>query len=348
MEGGRLMSSELDQYNIILFDMDGVITSENNYWRCAALTILETLYPDADKKMLEENAEQIKNDVFLNGEIIKAVKMTGINTNRDLTYCYLLLHDILKATLPGHDITKEILHYFKTTQRKADGIYEELAQRAETILGRSYDYYRREGDFWTAVQQKFQHWYMGDHIYRVYYNQEPPSLGKTGLIRNETPLFPIEDIRLCLKTLKSRGKQLGIGTGRTLLEIEYPLCLWKLNHYFDYDRFITYTDIQAAQNALAQHGIQKSLAKPHPYMFIKGMLGKDYDDCAIVRGDYDASLAQQVLVVGDAGSDILAAKAFGAGFAAVLTGPTGQEGRAYFEESGADFIFNNVLELTQL
>lgn len=342
------MHSVLDQYNILLFDMDGVVTSENNYWRCAALTILETLYPDADKTMLEENAEQIKNDVFLNGEIIKAVKKTGINTNWDLTYCYLLLHDILKATLPGQDITNEILRYFETTALKADGIYEDLANKAEKLLGGSYDDYRRDGDYWAAIQKKFQHWYMGDDIYRVYYNEEPPSYGKTGLIRHETPLFPIEDIRACLKALKEKGKHLGIGTGRTMLEIEYPLCLWKLNHYFDYDRFITYTDIQAAQKVLSQQGIYESLAKPHPYMFIKGMLGKDYDDCKIVRGDYDASLAKQVLVIGDAGSDILAAKAFGAGFAAVLTGPTGQDGRAYFQENGADYILNNVLELAAL
>ena len=33
----------LDKYDTVIFDMDGVITSEQNYWNCAALTVWEYL-----------------------------------------------------------------------------------------------------------------------------------------------------------------------------------------------------------------------------------------------------------------------------------------------------------------
>ena len=51
--------------------------------------------------------------------------------------------------------------------------------------------------------------------------------------------------------------------------------------------------------------------------------------------------------MGDAGSDILASKAMGADFLAVLTGVSGEKGRAYFEETGAEYILPNVLYMVE-
>ena len=44
---------------------------------------------------------------------------------------------------------------------------------------------------------------------------------------------------------------------------------------------------------------------------------------------------------------LLAAKAMGADFCAVLTGVAGESGRAYFEEQNAEFILRNVGEMNE-
>ena len=59
------------------------------------------------------------------------------------------------------------------------------------------------------------------------------------------------------------------------------------------------------------------------------------------------SVNSSTLIVGDAGADILAAKAMGADFCAVLTGVQGERARPYFEKLNAEYILNSVLEFTE-
>jgi phosphoglycolate phosphatase-like HAD superfamily hydrolase len=106
---------------------------------------------------------------------------------------------------------------------------------------------------------------------------------------------------------------------------------------------VTYTEVINAEKKLPG----ATLTKPNPYMFLKGMLGLDYDDGAIVNGDYDASSAAETLVVGDAGADILAARAGGMDFAAVLTGVSGQNAREYFEQQNSTYIIDDISGLVR-
>ena len=80
---------------------------------------------------------------------------------------------------------------------------------------------------------------------------------------------------------------------------------------------------------------------------MKALYGTDYDDKRLVSGDYDKSKIAGTLVVGDAGADILAAKAMGADFCAVLTGIQGEKGREYFEENGAEYILPSVIDFLE-
>ena len=41
----------LDKYDTVIFDMDGVITSEQNYWNCAALIVWEYLNYNSGQKI---------------------------------------------------------------------------------------------------------------------------------------------------------------------------------------------------------------------------------------------------------------------------------------------------------
>lgn len=49
----------LDKYDTVIFDMDGVITSEQNYWNCAALTVWEYLHYTGGKKINSAECAEI-------------------------------------------------------------------------------------------------------------------------------------------------------------------------------------------------------------------------------------------------------------------------------------------------
>ena len=105
---------------------------------------------------------------------------------------------------------------------------------------------------------------------------------------------------------------------------------------------MSYDEVTTAQNSL---GKTYFLAKPAPFSFLKAAFGTKYDDRSLALGQYDPQPLKQVLIVGDAGADILAAKAMHTDFAAVLTGVNGQQARAYFEKEGATYICDSVLDL---
>ena len=81
------MKFQPDKFDKIIFDMDGVITSEYIYWHAAALTVYELLYDyrlygksETDRQWCCDNYERLYGTIFCNGKTIKAVKNLGVNT----------------------------------------------------------------------------------------------------------------------------------------------------------------------------------------------------------------------------------------------------------------------------
>ena len=89
------------------------------------------------------------------------------------------------------------------------------------------------------------------------------------------------------------------------------------------------------------------LTKPEPYIFLKALYKTSYSDDKIIAGDYDKSLLKKALIVGDAGSDIQAAKKMGCDFLAVLTGISGERARSYFENEGAEYILPDISHMVK-
>lgn len=82
-----------DKYNKIIFDMDGVMTSEQCYWDTAALTVYELLNSRKyfgsralDLSNVFANVKMIRSLIFSNDEIITVLKNKGVNSNWDLAY----------------------------------------------------------------------------------------------------------------------------------------------------------------------------------------------------------------------------------------------------------------------
>jgi phosphoglycolate phosphatase-like HAD superfamily hydrolase len=331
------------QYKTVIFDMDGVITSEQNYWNSAALTVYEFLHSSdffgsetLCAKECMKNVSAIRREVFDQDKLIGILKEKGVNSNWDLAYLIICLELIL----PGKS-SQERYEYIHT--QFSDSIlndYDWIAEKTGEIIGHDAS---RTSEFWKAISQVFQHWFLGDELYFKTNPAASSIQGKTGFLQEEKPIIDGDILREIMSSLQKAGIRLGIATGRPQDEMMAPLQSFGIDPYLDSEAKISYTYIKNAEDALG--GI--SLTKPHPYIFLKSLLGKNYSDRAIAEENYDHSLAKTALIVGDAGADILAAQNMGSDFLAVLTGVKGQKGRSYFESLCSTYILNSLADLLE-
>ncbi|NLY43924.1 MAG: HAD family hydrolase [Clostridiaceae bacterium] len=358
MESRKKPAAILKDIKRIIFDMDGVITSEQNYWNAAALTVHEMLTSNKylgnkniETDLSEERVREIRETVFLKDRWIGLLKDRGVNTNWDLAYVVLCMVLITKSrqAIPQYEfdasLFRDAYDFFVKQPLQGYEIYAYIQSNLTKVMGEDESYFSRSGTFWKICQDVFQEWYLGDLAYTETYGRLPRQEGKRGLIYSEQPLIPLHELKEVIHVLYDAGICLGVGTGRPYVEIDQPLVSWGLRQYFDSRSFITYTEVSRAEKllGLTEKGI--NLAKPHPYVFLKAIYGKDYPDDALLEGNYDKSLISGSLIVGDAGSDIMAAKAIGCKFAAVLTGVSGSKAAEYFRKMNADYILNSVKEL---
>lgn len=331
------LKSFLNKYDTIIFDMDGVITSEQNYWNAAALTVWETL---CEKSRMEINTEQcmqgvsvIRSRVFSDDELISVLKSKGVNSNWDLGYLTVLMAWIVNG-VENWDRFDAVLDYAKALPDNIIDAYDKLAQKCSEVTGYDMYYLKRNGRLWQDMHEQFQEWFLGDEL-----RGKLSAHGhKAGLLYKEQPIVDKEKLTIVLKLL-SESKRVCTGTGRPSVEMLVPLTDWKMLSYFATDGLCNYDQVANAERAFNIN----TLTKPNPYMFLKALFGTGYDDNRILDGDFDKEKIKTTLIVGDAGADILAARAMGADFCAVLTGIQGEGARGYFEKMNAEYILNSVI-----
>jgi len=336
------MKLQKDKIDTIIFDMDGVITSELGYWKSAALTVYELMYDyryfgkrDIDREWCVKHVDMIYDTVFHGGKTVTAVKDLGVNTNWDLAYVVFLVAKYLDPTLETFDRAhfESVCMFIENMEVHPPEVYTALEGLMEMTVPCEKGYFTRgDGGFWTELVSVFQRWYHG----------EEEVLGMKEL---EEPLLPLEEIKDTLSALRDAGFRLGIGTGRPRDEVECPIKRWGLDVYFEPQLCATYAEVLAAQETLQ---LDYPLAKPHPFVFLKAAFGETYSDKELCGAHVKKEQASHCLVVGDAASDMLAAKAAGFPFLAVLTGSAGQRGRQFFEENQADIILDTVLDMKEL
>ncbi len=348
----------LSGIKLLVLDMDGVITSEQYYWDSAALTVHEMLVSNKyfgsrefDANISIDELKEIRKKIFLNDAIIALLKDRGINTNWDLafvTVCAILIKNKTNnmkftnnsfVSLPDFS---EAFEYFNELDLDVTMLYPRISAELSRLTGEDEACFVRHGEFWNRCQQIFQEWYLGDTLFLEVYGRRTQQPGKKGLIYIEEPLIQLDELNEILYILTSNGIKLGIGTGRAYYEIHTPLKKWGLEKYFSEDAYITYSDVIKAEELFSNLGHMLSLGKPHPFMFLKAVYGKEYPTEKLISGSFDRELLKNVLVVGDAGSDIMAAKAIPCKFAAVLTGIKGKAAKPYFEDMGADYTLDSI------
>lgn len=339
------LANFLDKYNTIIFDMDGVITSEDNYWNCAALTVWEYLSWNSGKKISAsecmENISKIRQKVFCNDELISVLKGKGVNSNWDLGYVTVLIAWICNGKYNWENF-QVVLEYAKELPENIIDAYASLAVECAEKTGFDYDWLKRNELMWQTMRDIFQQWFLGDKLFKERFGYSPINLGKSGLLYREEPIIDKSVLQELLHLL-SRNKRVCTGTGRPYIEMIQPVTDWNIKQYFAPDGLCNYDHVVEAEKELSSN----ALTKPHPYMFLKALYGTDYDNTRLVNGDYDKSKIKTTLIVGDAGADILAAQAMGADFCAVLTGIQGRGARDYFGQLNATYILNSVADFVE-
>lgn len=334
------MKLRLDEFDKIIFDMDGVITSEQAYWYSAALTAYELLVSHEfygvcgiDEIWLRKNYVDVYNTVMCGGRTVKAVKRLGVNTNLDLAFMVFCVSKYIDPYLERLDSShfQSVCMFIENIDIKVPELYEPIALLAE----QSRDVYKngmfaRNGSFFrNDIAETFDKWYIGGD-------------GFSGFCDDETLLFPTEEIEALLKKLNDRGIRLGMGTGRPTDEIEKPLKNCGVYDYFDKELFCTYDEVCKAEKELKP---ENPLAKPEPFVFLKAAIGSKYSDAELASGSYDKKELERTLIVGDAPSDLYSAKSGGFKFAGVLTGAEGESIKEWFEVNKADYILKDIFDL---
>ena len=369
-------------YRTILFDVDGVLLSEERYFDASALCVWELLgspqYLGLDLGFTpapdEPTIRRVRRAVFADDRVLSFIKSRGLNSNWDmvfLTFSFQLLllleqlaredrafvRDVLSGPI-DRDVLQEIgarargLGFTPQYAAFVDAFAPSPAVKAELLLylnaiaaqrtGVETAIFSRNSALWELCREAFQEWYLGDRLYEETTGRPPSQAGKRGFLEDEIPLAPPEALRALLRSLRERGIRLGVGTGRPTTETVVPLSALGLLEFFDPNAVVTASDVLAAERA---HPDAAPLAKPHPYTYLKALFGKTTPDDAVLRAALPVDGADSVLIVGDSLADLLAARRIGCRFAATLTGLEGAKARETFAEHRADHILNDVTQL---
>lgn len=369
----------------ILFDVDGVLLSEEHYFDASALTVWEMLIscsylalaPEKFKTDYNETEiKKIRERVFENDKVLKFMKSRGLNANWDMIYLsfsHQLIH--LLSQIKDTEIEKitqwlqapfnretllEIGRVLNNYQVETDfNLFLEDFARSEATKQELLSYLNElakeklgvettifnKGDLWSICEHVSQEWYVGDEHVLASTGRPSVQTGKKGFLANETTLAPRDEIAALFQFLTRSGYTIGIGTGRPALETIQPFQHLGWLNNFDDKRIVTADEVLAAEGELPEW---KSLSKPHPYTYVMCLNGKGTS----VRECLDTVLpienGEEVLVVGDSLADLLAARQIGCQFAAVLTGLSGKDARSEFEQHKAEYILDSVLNLKSI
>ena len=369
----------------ILFDVDGVLLSEEHYFDASALTVWEMLIscsylalaPEKFKTDYNEaEIKEIREHVFENDKVLKFMKSRGLNANWDMIYLSFshqlinLLSQIKDTEIEkitqwcqspiNRETLLEIGRVLSNYHVKMDfSLFVEDFARSEATKQELLSYLNelakeklgvettifKKGELWSICEHVSQEWYVGDEHVLTSTGRPSVQTGKKGFLANETALAPRDEIAVLFQFLTSSGFTIGIGTGRPALETIQPFHHLGWLNHFDEKRIVTADEVLAAEKELAEW---KSLSKPHPYTYVMGLKGKGTSVQVCLDTVLPIENGEEVLVVGDSLADLLAARQIGCQFAAVLTGLSGKDARSEFEQHEADYILDSVLDLKSI
>lgn len=356
----------MDNLELLVFDLDGVITSEQKYWNTARLTVWEMLGQPHYLGLASHFGDGLTNpdlvlaqgEAVIGTDFITELKNRAVNSNWDLTFFVVSLQivailaqmnpvDLLvvqeeenlveqleaigylcKKQTIDQNHSQQIIQKFwqESVDLKGAAVQDYVPIFAQKILGQNLELFRSHSDLWHLCYQNFQAWYEGQQGYQL---------------PDDETVLPVAEIRQVLEKLAQRYK-LAIATGRPRNETIEPLTKLGLIEYFDAQRIVTYDEVLAAEKL-----VDTKLGKPHPFIVLKAIY-PDLTDAELIQMSENSH--PRVAYIGDAASDVAAAKAAGCWSIGVLTG-FGNDlkyKRQLLEKIGCDHVIVNVVALPDL
>ncbi len=341
----------------LIFDMDGVITTEQKYWACARLTLWELVtkglgLSDAFGDAVHDSAAR---EAVAPDDLIYALKGKAVNSNWDVSYVLACVYlasvpnamvlsaldvpDFLQAvcdTMEGPaDWPQALVDFLKQTHgAKGRAFIQEAGNRLERALDFSGDdLLRIEGPFWWYLHERFQRWYHGESMKEF----DAPVLA-------DGTVIPAEQIGTTLKRLHEAGYVVGAATGRPSDELHDALGGLGLLDYFDPARLGTLDLIRQTERKLGVTG----LLKPHPFSLLRAIYPRA-DAQVLLDEEFQKIKRDNVVVIGDSTSDVMMAKSAGCRVVGVLTGVHGdaarQERHELLVHAGCEAILDDMTEL---
>ncbi|ELS00350.1 putative phosphatase [Xenococcus sp. PCC 7305] len=365
----------------LIFDLDGVITSEKKYWNTSRLTAWELICdrnylgltnyfgssPDVSTRL-----EKI-GDNIIPKSFIYELKSRAINSNWDLTFFVCCLHfagifatiareqpTSLANILQDNDLTLEkqlqsigeLLHSRNYQSQISDDAISQFWAETKSLtgaavlnyvntfiaekLGQHFAFFDPKGELWQLCYDNFQAWYEGKKGYDL---------------PDDETVIDLASIDKTLKALSDSGNfTLAIATGRPRNEVIQPLTNLGILQYFAPTRIVTYDEVIAAESALVADN-QTKLGKPHPFILYKALYPQE-SVVNLASDEFKISNPKTIAYIGDAGSDVVAAKKAGVVSVGVLTGFAEGEAirkkRVMLGNLGCDVILDSVLDLPEL
>ena len=368
----------------ILFDVDGVLLSEEHYFDAFALTVWELLISDnylglePEKYKTDYSAAEIKEireSVFgKKDEVLKLMKSRGLNANWDMIYLsfgHQLIHLLSQikeieferiSSWLQEPITREVLvEMGRVLQLNSVNIDFNLfvvefekSKETKQELFNYLNHLAKEklGVTTTIFSGVGALWSVCEHTSQEWYVGDENVRKSTG--RPSVQLgkkgFLANETTLAPKeeidSLFSFLKESGvrIGIGTGRPELETIQPF----HHLDWLKHFDSNHIVTADdvlNAEKELNERRSLSKPDPFTYIMGLKGRETSVEACLSASLPIENGEEVLVVGDSLADLLAARQMGCQFAAVLTGLSGSDARSDFEKYEADYILDSVLDV---
>jgi phosphoglycolate phosphatase-like HAD superfamily hydrolase len=360
------MVKPMDNLELLVFDLDGVITSEQKYWNTARLTVWEMLGQPHYLGLSEHFGVGLtspdpvlaQGEAVIGTDFITELKNRAVNSNWDLTFFVVSLQivailaqmnpvDLLvvqeeenlieqleaigylcKKQTIDQNHSQQIIQKFwqESVDLKGTAVQDYVPIFAQKILGQNLELFRSHSDLWQLCYQNFQAWYEGQQGYQL---------------PDDETVLPVAEIKQVLGGLAQRYK-LAIATGRPRNETIEPLTKLGLIEYFDAQRIVTYDEVLAAEKL-----VDIKLGKPHPFIVLKA-IHPDLNDVELIQMSNNSH--PRVAYIGDAASDVAAAKAAGCWSIGVLTG-FGNDlkyKRQLLEKIGCDYVLVDVAALLDL
>jgi phosphoglycolate phosphatase-like HAD superfamily hydrolase len=360
------MVKPMDNLELLVFDLDGVITSEQKYWNTARLTVWEMLCQPHYLGLAEHFGSGLttpdlvlaQGEAVIGTDFITELKNRAVNSNWDLTFFVVSLQivailaqmnpvDLLavqeeenlleqleaigylcKKQTINQNHSQQIFQKFwqESVDLKGTAVQSYVPIFAQKILGQNLELFRSHSDLWQLCYHNFQAWYEGQQGYQL---------------PDDETVLPVAGIQQVLGELAQRYK-LAIATGRPRNETIEPLTKLGLIEYFDAQRIVTYDEVLAAEKL-----VDIKLGKPHPFIVLKA-IHPDSADTQLIQ--MSNSSHPRVAYIGDAASDVAAAKAAGCWSIGVLTGfGTDLEyKRQLLEKIGCDHVIVDIVALPDL